>query len=53
MTVLAGRGSRFGIIRVATSHRRDAVLELLVLRSGDGLVAALIRVSDFIVVIPR
>ena len=52
MTVLAGAGVAFGIIRVATSHRRDAVLELLVLRSGDGLVAALIRVSDFIVVIP-
>ncbi len=52
MTVLAGAGVAFGIIRVATSQRRDAVLELLVLRSGDGLVAALIRVSDFIVVIP-
>lgn len=52
MTVLAGAGVAFGIIRVATSQRRDAVLELLVLRSGDGLVAALVRVSDFIVVIP-
>jgi ABC-2 type transport system permease protein len=52
MTVLAGAGVAFGIVRVATSQRRDAVLELLVLRSGDGLVAALIRVSDFIVVIP-
>jgi ABC-2 type transport system permease protein len=52
MTVLAGVGVAFGIIRVVTSQRREAVLELLVLKSGNGLVAALVRVSDFIVVIP-
>lgn len=52
MTVLAGVGVAFGIVRVATSQRRDAVLELLVLKSSTGLVAALVRVSDFIVVIP-
>jgi ABC-2 type transport system permease protein len=52
MTVLAGVGVAFGIVRVATSQRRDAVLELLLLKSGSGLVAAMVRVSDFIVVIP-
>jgi ABC-type transport system involved in multi-copper enzyme maturation permease subunit len=52
MTLLAGVGVAFGIIRVATSQRREAILELLVLKSGSGLVAALVRVSDFIVVIP-
>ena len=53
MTVLAGAGVAFGIIRVATSHRRDAVLELLVLRSGRRAGgSADPGASDFIVVIP-
>ncbi|MEO8898346.1 MAG: ABC transporter permease [Candidatus Dormibacter sp.] len=52
MTVLAGVGVAFGIVRVASGHSREAILELLVLRTSDGLAAALIRVSNFIVVIP-
>jgi ABC-2 type transport system permease protein len=52
MTVLAGVGVSFGIVRVATNHRGEAVLQLLVLKSSNGLVATLVRVSDFIVVIP-